>query len=420
MASTGTAAVGGSRRVLVRSAGLVGAATVAATVLNAIFQIVLARFLEPADYSLLVVLFSVVMIAGVPLSGIQATVAREVSTALAAGDPSSAGSALRSSVRSVLFALPVAAAATALVAVPLATVLNVQRLLPLVWTGCVVGLSALLAVGWGALQGAQRFGVLSAGQFGYMALKLALGLVLVAVGLGVTGALGGLALAAALTAVAVAAALRGLWRSGRGRTHGFRLLSRASAAGALALSAFAALTTLDLLVARVALEPERAGLYAAASVVARALLLVPTILTTVLFPRVAALLDTRRERRHLLAGAATVAIAGLAVTAVVSAVRRPFVELAFGADYAGAAGLLPLLCLAMTFYGVASVYLFHFLAIGEWTYVRVVGALIPLQVVLLLLLHGSGEELVLVQALTAAALVAASELYLRSRPTRVG
>lgn len=420
MGSTGTAAVGTGRRVLVRSAGLVGVATAAATVLNALFQIVLARFLEPADYSLLVVLFAVVMIAGVPLSGIQATVAREVSTALSAGAAGAAGAALRSGVRSVLVALPVAAIAAGAAAVPLGLVLNVQRPLPLVWTACAIGLSALLAVVWGGLQGAQLFGFLSAGQFGYMALKLVLGLALVAAGFGVTGALGGLALAAAVTLVAAGAALRGLWRAGGGQARGFRLLSRASVAGAVALSGFAALTTLDLLVARVALDPAGAGVYAAASVVARALLLVPTVLTTVLFPRVAALLDLRRERRHLLAGAGAVALFGAAATVVLAAIRGPFVDLAFGSDYADAAGLLPGLCLAMVLYGVASVYLFHFLAIGEWAYAAVITALIPAQAVLLLLLHGSGSQLVLVQALTATALVAASELFLHSRPPRTG
>ena len=69
-----------------------------------------------------------------------------------------------------------------------------------------------------------------------------------------------------------------------------------------------ALATSDLLVAKLAFPSGQAGDYAAASVGARVLLLIPIAVTTVLFPRVATLRDRRRERTHLLAGLLAVGI----------------------------------------------------------------------------------------------------------------
>ena len=65
-------------RTLLGSGLFVGVATVAANALNAGFQIALARILTPAEYSLLVALIVITLIAAVPPLAFQASVAREV------------------------------------------------------------------------------------------------------------------------------------------------------------------------------------------------------------------------------------------------------------------------------------------------------------------------------------------------------
>ena len=69
----------------------VGVAVVVANALNAVFQVALARILDPAEYSLLVALVVVTLIAAVPPLAFQASVAREVAVALAEERPRSCG-----------------------------------------------------------------------------------------------------------------------------------------------------------------------------------------------------------------------------------------------------------------------------------------------------------------------------------------
>src|SRR5712691_8660580 len=69
-------------RALLGPGLFVGGAVVAANGLNAVFQVALARILDPAEYSLLVALIVVTLIAAVPPLAFQAAVAREVAVAL--------------------------------------------------------------------------------------------------------------------------------------------------------------------------------------------------------------------------------------------------------------------------------------------------------------------------------------------------
>src|SRR5207248_9539973 len=65
-------------RALLGSGALISTAVAVANALNAAFQFALARILEPAKYSLLAALFTVVLISQVPTLGLQASGAREI------------------------------------------------------------------------------------------------------------------------------------------------------------------------------------------------------------------------------------------------------------------------------------------------------------------------------------------------------
>src|SRR5947209_3279107 len=90
---------GGSRRLV--GAGVLVAAALA-NAANAGFQLALARLLDPAEYSLLAALFTIVLIAQVPTIAFQASLARELAGRLAAGDRAGAAAAVRGMLRGVL------------------------------------------------------------------------------------------------------------------------------------------------------------------------------------------------------------------------------------------------------------------------------------------------------------------------------
>ena len=413
-ASVGAAA---PARRLLRAGAWYGAAVAAANLLHVLFHVVLARALAPVEYSLLAALLAVLLVAGVPAVAMQAAVARGVARALDRGGAAAGGGALRAAARSLVRILPAAVAILAAASLPLALVLDVRSAATLAATGVAAALALALPLAWGGLQGAQRFGALSLAQLGHVLLKLGLGVGAALAGWGVAGVVGGVA-AAAAAAVLVASAvpLRGTWRAGRGRALApLPLLGRYGSAAAVALTAFAWLTASDLLVARALLDAGIAGAYAAASVGARGLLVLPAVVTTVLFPHVATLGDAARERRHLLAGVGVVAAASAALVALLVPLAPGLVRIVFGPAYADAARWLPWLAAAMGLYAVAHVYLFHALSVARTRYVALPLVVALLQFGAYAVAHGSPAQLVGVQLACAALLVAASEAHARRR-----
>ncbi len=407
----------GSAGRLFRSGVSFGAAIVGANVLNALFQVGLARILHPGDYSLLVTLFAAILVLGVPAVAVQTAVARDVAALLQRGDEAGAGAALLAAGVAVLRLSAVASVAGVAVLLPLSYALSIQHPLPLVGTALAAVFALELAVVWGGLQGARRFGQLSLGQLANVTLKVALGFLAGVLGAGVAGIMFGLAAAGAMTLVLFALPLRRLlaaadWRPVRAAP----VLGRYSRGVAACLTIFMALTTVDLLVARASFSPRIAGAYAAASVAARALLLVPTAVTTVLFPEVSTLADRVRERRHLLGGLATTAALGGAVVLLFAVFPRPLLDATFGHDYARAAHWLAPLGVAMTLYALVDVYLFHFLALGRIRYAFVAAPVLLAQAAVYGLFHARPAQLIAIQIGAAAVLVVASELYDRRIP----
>lgn len=389
-------------RTLLGSGLFVGVATVAANGLNAGFQIALARILTPAEYSLLVALIVITLIAAVPPLAFQASVAREVAVELEAGRRGAAGAALRDTVRGLsLWALVVFALGA------LATIGGGWA--ALATAGTIAGALVIPAV-WGGLLGARMFVAFGLAQLTFAGTRFAAG---AGIGLGGGGAaavMGGVAAATILTLLVTALPQRDLWRVAD-RARGRRLATLPNAAAATGLTVLMALATVDVLVAKLSFSSSDAGAYGVASVGARVLLLVPIGVVTVLFPRVATLRDPARERRHLLGGLGVVALLGAVTTAILWVFADPLVTGIFGEKYAAAVPWLGPLALAMALYALTTVYVYHFLSLARTRFAIVLVALQAAQLVAFALLHGSASELIGIQIATAAVSVAAAEAW---------
>jgi O-antigen/teichoic acid export membrane protein len=399
---------------LVRSGVLLTLAVGLANVFNAAFQFSLARILEPDEYALLAALLAVVIVAAIPPLAFQATAAREVSVRLERGDEHGAGLFLHGMARSVLLwgnILALAGIGTAF-AVTLAGMDD-----PLAAGATVITIAAALGIPvvWGGLQGAGRFYSLSGAHLLFAGARLAAGLAIALAGGSVGAVMVGVAAATMLTLFFTALPIRSLFEAGRGAARQ-ALATRANAGAALGLTALWALMYSDLLAARLAFSGDEAGAYAAAAVASKVLLLVPIAATTVLFPRVATLRDRGRERRHLAAGLAVVAAASALATAIAWAFAGPIIDLLFGSEYEAAESWLGPLCLAMALYGLAIVFLYHFLALGRARIATALVLLLAAQIVAYALLHAEPADLIGVQiAFGAATVIACQAWYLLRR-----
>jgi O-antigen/teichoic acid export membrane protein len=131
----------------------------------------------------------------------------------------------------------------------------------------------------------------------------------------------------------------------------------------------------------------------------------------VLFPRVATLRDRRRERSHLLAGLLAVGVTAAMATVLLWTLAEPLIDLTFGSKYEDAASWLGPLSLAMSFYALATVYLYHFLSLGRSRFALVMAGILGAQLVIFAALHGSPRELIGVQIGVSIATLAACEFW---------
>jgi O-antigen/teichoic acid export membrane protein len=387
----------------------VGVAVVVANALNAVFQIALARILDPEEYSLLVALVVITLIAAVPPLAFQASVAREVAVALSEERPGVAGAAIRDTVRGLIpWALGILALGA--LACPVLAAAGRGDAGATFATAATISAALVIPAVWGGLQGARLFVVLGIAHLTFAATRLGAGLGIGLAGGDAAAVMGGVAGATAVTLVLTLLPLRGLWRAAA-RSRARRLATLPNAAAATGLTLLTALASVDVLVAKLAFPPATAGAYGVASVGARVLLLVPIGVTTVLFPRVATLRDRARERRHLLAGLAVVAGLGAVATAILWVLADPIVTKIFGEKYAAAVPWLGPLSLAMALYALATVYMYHFLSLARARFALVLVGIFVLQFVLFGFLHARPAELIGVQIGIAALTLAAAETW---------
>jgi O-antigen/teichoic acid export membrane protein len=403
-------------RALLGPGLFVGVAVFTANGLNAVFQIALARVLSPAEYSILVALVVVTLIAAVPPLAFQASVAREVALELDGGSRGRAGASLRDTVRGLI---PWASGVLLLGGIVSAVMAVAGRSDPAATfaTAATIAFALIIPAVWGGLLGARLFVVFGLAQLAFAGTRFAAGLAIGLAGGDAAGVMAGVAAATALTLGVTFLPLRGLWH-GAEQVGRRRLVTLPNAAAATGLTVLMALATVDVLVANLAFKSDTAGAYGVASVCARVQLLLPIGVVTVLFPRVATLRDPERERRHLLAGLTVVAVLGAALTALLWGLAGPIVDDIFGQKYADAVPWLGPLSLAMALYALATVYLYHFLSLARTRFALVLVAIQAAQLVAFAVLHGSPSDLIGIQIVAGGVTVVAAEAWylLRGRP----
>ncbi|HYM57180.1 MAG TPA: oligosaccharide flippase family protein [Solirubrobacteraceae bacterium] len=321
------------------------AATMAANLVAVVFTVIFTRLLGAGGYGSLAALLNLSVILFVPGAALQVAAAREGTVGRLGRGGELAGTLSRWS-RHILIALGAVAVCSCLARQPLAAVLNVEQ----EWGAAAVPITAvlwlLLSLQRGLLQAARSYRAVGL-SIAFEALgRLAVSLAFVWAGLGVTGAYLGTLASLGLTALALELLLRrrlGPPEPGA-RQHPLRALARDAALPIAALTVVAALQNVDVIMAKHALNEHAAGVYAAATVAAKAVVWIAVGLGFWVLPeatrRAAAGADPRGVLGRGLGLIAAISLVALAVFATVPAL---LLRTAFGAEYeAGEAVLLTL------------------------------------------------------------------------------
>lgn len=350
-----------------RSTGVVVIAGIGASLLQISFHWVAARQLSPGTYANVNTLLSILFMAGLPVSVIQTGVATSIAELAAQGRFDVGGDLLRRTIRGLLWPAVCCGGALVVGSPVLARHLRVEPVSAVAVTGPIVALLVLLPVWRGAAQGLRNFAVFGLSQLSEGTVRLlALGVALRFHG-GATGVVG-TSLAALLAAMlTIAPALRRLSktpglrvrvpasegarlgddaasradvshssRSPADASEAFDALRRFLVPVSAALTCFALISNVDVVLVKAFFPLRVAGDYAAAAVVARAVLYISVAVTTVMLPTVAHQTAQAKKPRRVLVE--SLAISGLmcgTCAAVLALFATGIATAAFGVQYAG-------------------------------------------------------------------------------------
>jgi O-antigen/teichoic acid export membrane protein len=403
---------------LPRAGLIVAPAMAVANGLNYAFNLVMLRLLEPAAYGALGALLATILIGSVPGLALQVVIARH--TALRAGDRRAVAELWSRALVAVSW-LSLGLGLAVVAAAPLLSAfLHLGSIVPALWLAANLLPLPLVSALQGMLQGAQRFGALAATLLLNAAVRLVVGVALVAAGHGVNGALAASVAGSVLAMLPPVLLLRPVMASGlRWLAPGTQALGGEVGAALLGFLGLLLLTNVDLLLARHYLAAGASGLYAAGAVIAKIAYWAPQFVATIVFPRLAT--EAAARRRLLARAAAVVAGLGVALMVLVAAAPGLAVALPFGAAYRDVGPDLPLFAALGTALALVQLLLFSGIAAGDRKVHRLLGATVAVEVAVIALGAHHSVTGVVAAALAAvtALLVAGWVLERRRTPAEV-
>jgi O-antigen/teichoic acid export membrane protein len=343
-------------------------ATFVANILGYGYQVVMARLLRPEEYAVLTALFGILILESISSQVIQSATAKLAAQYRARDEEA----ALHAFVRRWAVRVGGGAAAVGLlVAVLSGAIAGALALPPLsvALLGVTLFLALVFTFGLGLLQGLARFVWMGTALIAQAGGRLAVGVVLVFAGFGVDGAFTGATAAIAISLLVLAVPLVPLLRAARGSTVKHELgatETRFFALSAVVLLAYAALTTIDAVLARPLLGPEGAGAYAGAVTMGKIVLFAPIAIGFLLLERTARA-HARGEdtdRALYLALAFVLATSGLVAAAYIL-LPEFLVPLIVGSQYPETAKIVGTYGVAALANALLNLWISYFIGRGE-------------------------------------------------------
>lgn len=309
----------GKRPEFLQASGFMFAMTLGMNLCNYGFHAAASRWLGPAEYGTLVTMVALLMVMVMPSQAVQMVVAQRVAVEEIRERRDFIAVYFWESLKQVLILACFLSLGLAASHLFWKKFFHLHSSVP-IWSVALATLISLcLPVARGLLQGLQMFFGLGLNQFLDSLLRMALGAGLILLGWGTTGGILSSAFAGGLCLMLAVSLVPWLFKKGRPAAGRIRLFERYFWLVSISLSAYSALTSLDLMVVKHFFPAEEAGYYSAASIVGKAFIILPLAISQVLFARVSEEHARENATRHLLQQA--VGLAAVLLGAGVGAVR---------------------------------------------------------------------------------------------------
>lgn len=388
--------------------------TTLANVCNYGSNLVFSHMLSTGAYGDLTALLALVTLVSVPTSAAQTVIAERITVLMAARHFDRVRYLIRYALAHAL-TLAVIVGAIYIACTPLVkSALGLQSLGPALAVAPLVVVGILIPVFYGVLQGMERFVGLGLLTLIVAASRIAFGVPWTLAGGGAGGPLFGQALGT-MVAIAVAATLLRSYMLRRGTgaaAAGIRRVPDArTLAAAGAFVGFAALSNLDVLLAKLFLTPHGAGEYAALVTIEKAVIFLPGAVAIVLVPAAAKARIAEGSSARILRLAALLVAATILISAVPPLVAPHLVlTVMFGAKYqAAVAGVRPIV-IAGAALSLLYLLVVYTVAIQDRRWVTLLIGGVLLQVAAISAVHSSPTAVAIAQASVIVTILIVNEL----------
>ena len=394
---------------LLRAGLLLTIANVLTGMLGYAFQVIMGRMLTPAEFALFSAIMAVSMVFSSPLGTMFMVISRRVSTFRV--HRQMAG--LRTLYWRTHQYLAMGGILFLLLMFPLIDQAQIwlksPSSLPIWMVGVFMVFMSLGMVNNAFFQGTKRFGWLGGIGALAVAFKILFSVLLVAFGFGVGGAMGGVMISAVLVwMLSLVLNTRSFPASNTAATLPIEKFPINTVVPVLVANvAFAIMTQIDMALVNWFFPSDQAGLYAAASVLGKAVLYLPGGLVLALYPMVAENhAQGKGSARMLMSSVIIIAVVCGGVALIYWIGGNRLISLLYGSGYDGAGELLRwygFAILPMTLVMVAE----HFLiAKGRVLFAWLFLAIAPLQVLAIFLWHDQLWQVIAIMGICGSALVA--------------
>lgn len=369
-----------------------------------LYQLYMVRNLSPINYGVLNSLFSILMIVSIPSSTLQTVVTKFVSTFYASKHHEKINLLLRSFLKKTSIFGLVIFSILFFCSKSISSFLQIDSPLLIVILGAVTFFSIILPLGYGGLQGLQKFGYLGLAMIINGCSKLLLGIIFVSIGFGVIGAMSALVISTFITIslsfimlVSVLPKPLSLPPDSsqfKSNAHdpeiNFSEIYRYFYVTASVFLCFMILTNLDVVLVKHFFKPLDAGYYSIAQMAGKIILFLPVAITLVMFPKTSKLHAQDKATLYILQKS-LVYVGVLCGIAALTCLLFPglIIKLLSGEQHLRCIPLVRLFSVAMFFFAMLYVFLFYYLSIHQFGFIYPLALLTIFQILAIILFHQS-------------------------------
>ncbi len=368
--------------------------SMAANVVNLIYQVSMGKILEPADYGTLLSLYSVLYILSIVPTSSSVSIVKFISSA----KDKKERSGIYNTVNRFIFYIAVGGSVVVVLLSPfIARFLNINDVLSVVLTAGVFFFVLVTLVNQSSLQGILKFMGVVAPNFLSGFIKLVLGVVFIFLGLSVRGAMFAVVIGGGVAYLLSLKMVDGYFTSKSNYVFHIKRFLKYSAPVLVQAFAFTSFFTVDLILVKHFFSAHDAGIYATVSTLGKIVYFGAAPVASVMFPHISGR-HARGEKYYklLVSSIGLTLLISFGVLILYLFIPDLIVSLLYTSKYLAAAPLLFLMGLFIAFHTINNLLVNFFLSVDKTKIVILPFLVAIIQIISIWFFHSSLMQVIMI------------------------